>query len=58
MLTPTDIIFVLEYARDELFNYIVANGRMAEPKVRRSFQQSAFYPILLHLLMLILTCVM
>jgi len=37
--TPTDIIFVLEYARDELFNYIVANGRMPEPKARRFFQQ-------------------
>ena len=37
--TPTDIIFVLEYAGGELFNYIVANGRMPEPRVRRFFQQ-------------------
>ncbi|KDR86014.1 hypothetical protein GALMADRAFT_205245 [Galerina marginata CBS 339.88] len=37
--TPTDIIFVLEYAGGELFNYIVANGRMDEPRARRFFQQ-------------------
>ncbi|KAF9011448.1 kinase-like domain-containing protein [Cyathus striatus] len=37
--TPTDIIFVLEYAGGELFNYIVANGRMPEPRARRFFQQ-------------------
>ncbi|KIY64182.1 Pkinase-domain-containing protein [Cylindrobasidium torrendii FP15055 ss-10] len=37
--TPTDIIFVLEYASGELFNYIVANGRMPEPQARRFFQQ-------------------
>ncbi|TFY77104.1 hypothetical protein EWM64_g6909 [Hericium alpestre] len=37
--TPTDIIIVLEYAGGELFNYIVANGRMAEPQARRFFQQ-------------------
>ncbi|KAL4068848.1 kinase-like domain-containing protein [Scleroderma yunnanense] len=37
--TPTDIIIVLEYAGGELFNYIVANGRMPEPRVRRFFQQ-------------------
>ncbi|KAF9547781.1 Pkinase-domain-containing protein, partial [Agrocybe pediades] len=37
--TSTDIIFVLEYAGGELFNYIVANGRMEEPKARRFFQQ-------------------
>ncbi|GLB43723.1 putative non-specific serine threonine protein kinase [Lyophyllum shimeji] len=37
--TPTDIIFVLEYAGGELFNYIVANGRMPEPQARRFFQQ-------------------
>ncbi|KAF8225164.1 Pkinase-domain-containing protein [Tricholoma matsutake] len=37
--TPTDIIFVLEYAGGELFNYIVANGRMSEPQARRFFQQ-------------------
>ncbi|KAI0354686.1 CAMK/CAMKL/AMPK protein kinase [Trametes cingulata] len=37
--TPTDIIIVLEYAGGELFNYIVANGRMSEPQARRFFQQ-------------------
>ncbi|KAG2022382.1 CAMK/CAMK1 protein kinase [Coprinopsis cinerea AmutBmut pab1-1] len=37
--TPTDIIFVLEYAGGELFNYIVANGRMSEAQARRFFQQ-------------------
>lgn len=37
--TPTDIIFVLEYAGGELFNYIVANGRMPEKQARRFFQQ-------------------
>ncbi|KAG6809896.1 hypothetical protein H0H92_014215 [Tricholoma furcatifolium] len=37
--TPTDIIFVLEYAGGELFNFIVANGRMQEPQARRFFQQ-------------------
>ncbi|KAL0574679.1 Protein kinase [Marasmius crinis-equi] len=39
IFTPTDIIFVLEYAGGELFNYIVANGRMPEPRARRFFQQ-------------------
>jgi len=37
--TPTDIIFVLEYAGGELFNFIVAHGRMPEPRARRFFQQ-------------------
>ena len=37
--TPTDIIIVLEFAGGELFNYIVANGRMPEPEARRFFQQ-------------------
>ncbi|KIJ13810.1 hypothetical protein PAXINDRAFT_100499, partial [Paxillus involutus ATCC 200175] len=37
--TPTDIIIVLEYAGGELFNYIVANGRMPEPRARKFFQQ-------------------
>ncbi|KAI0778865.1 snf 1 [Trametes elegans] len=37
--TATDIIIVLEYAGGELFNYIVANGRMSEPQARRFFQQ-------------------
>ncbi|KAI0033335.1 CAMK/CAMKL/AMPK protein kinase [Vararia minispora EC-137] len=37
--THTDIIIVLEYAGGELFNYIVANGRMTESQARRFFQQ-------------------
>ncbi|CAL1694766.1 unnamed protein product [Somion occarium] len=37
--TPTDIIIVLEFAGGELFNYIVANGRMPEAQARRFFQQ-------------------
>ncbi|KAJ6489635.1 snf 1 [Mycena vitilis] len=37
--TPTDIIFVLEYAEGELFNYIVQNGRLTEDVGRRFFQQ-------------------
>ncbi len=37
--TPTDIIFVLEYAKGELFNYIVKYGRMQEPRARLFFQQ-------------------
>lgn len=37
--TPTDIIMVLEYAGGELFDYIVKNGKMAESKARRFFQQ-------------------
>ena len=37
--TPTDIIIVLEFAGGELFNYIVANGRMSETMARRFFQQ-------------------
>ncbi|KAF6742784.1 kinase-like domain-containing protein [Ephemerocybe angulata] len=37
--TPTDIIFVLEYAGGELFNYIVTHGRMSEQRARRFFQQ-------------------
>ncbi|EGN93677.1 hypothetical protein SERLA73DRAFT_97615 [Serpula lacrymans var. lacrymans S7.3] len=37
--TPTDIIIVLEFAGGELFNYIVANGRMPEHRARRFFQQ-------------------
>ncbi|THU88241.1 Pkinase-domain-containing protein [Dendrothele bispora CBS 962.96] len=39
IFTATDIIFVLEYAGGELFNYIVANGRMPEPQARKFFQQ-------------------
>ncbi|KAF5345498.1 hypothetical protein D9757_013510 [Collybiopsis confluens] len=37
--TQTDIIFVLEFAGGELFNYIVQNGRMEESRARRFFQQ-------------------
>ncbi|KAF8823538.1 hypothetical protein HHX47_DHR10000344 [Lentinula edodes] len=37
--TPTDVVFVLEYAGGELFNYIVQNGRMEEKRARRFFQQ-------------------
>ncbi|KAF8640430.1 hypothetical protein AX17_000095 [Amanita inopinata Kibby_2008] len=37
--TPSDIIFVLEYAGGELFNYIVHNGRLPESRARRFFQQ-------------------
>ena len=37
--TPTDIIIVLEFAGGELFEYIVANGRMTESVARRFFQQ-------------------
>ncbi|KXN86004.1 Carbon catabolite-derepressing protein kinase [Leucoagaricus sp. SymC.cos] len=37
--TPTDIIFVMEFAGGELFNYIVSNGRMPESRARRFFQQ-------------------
>ncbi|GJJ15022.1 hypothetical protein Clacol_009295 [Clathrus columnatus] len=37
--TPTHIIIVLEYVGGELFDFIVNNGRMAEPQARRLFQQ-------------------
>ncbi|KAK7063698.1 Non-specific serine/threonine protein kinase [Favolaschia claudopus] len=37
--TETDIIFVLEYASGELFNYIVQHGRLSEDVGRRFFQQ-------------------
>jgi len=37
--TPADIIVVLEFAGGDLFEYIVANGRMTEPVARRFFQQ-------------------
>ena len=36
---PTEIIMVLEYAGGELFDYIVQNGKMAEDKARKFFQQ-------------------
>ncbi|KAF9031015.1 Pkinase-domain-containing protein [Hymenopellis radicata] len=40
VISTTDyIIFVLEYAPGELFNHIVAHGRMSEDKARRFFQQ-------------------
>ncbi|KAL2175822.1 kinase-like domain-containing protein [Thermothelomyces heterothallicus CBS 202.75] len=37
--TPTEIIMVLEYAGGELFDYIVAHGKMQESEARRFFQQ-------------------
>ena len=37
--TPQEIIMVLEYAGNELFDYLVKHGRMLEPKARRFFQQ-------------------
>lgn len=37
--TPTEIIMVLEYAGDELFDYIVTHGKMKEKEARRFFQQ-------------------
>ncbi|CDS06508.1 Putative Related to SNF1-carbon cataboliteFT derepressing ser/thr protein kinase [Lichtheimia ramosa] len=39
IVTPTDIIMVIEYAGGELFNYIVEKGRMSEDDARRFFQQ-------------------
>ncbi len=39
MTTPTDIIMVMEYAGNELFNYIVDKGRMPEDQARKFFQQ-------------------
>ncbi|KAL1839338.1 hypothetical protein VTJ49DRAFT_1634 [Mycothermus thermophilus] len=37
--TTTEIIMVLEYAGGELFDYIVAHGKMQENEARRFFQQ-------------------
>lgn len=37
--TSTDIIMVIEYAGQELFEYIVNKGRMEEHEARRFFQQ-------------------
>ncbi|WRT65192.1 uncharacterized protein IL334_002135 [Kwoniella shivajii] len=39
--TPTDVIMVMEYAGEELFNYIVSKGKhgMSEEEARRFFQQ-------------------
>ncbi|KAF2786623.1 Pkinase-domain-containing protein [Melanomma pulvis-pyrius CBS 109.77] len=37
--TATEIIMVLEYAGFELFDYIVNNGKLAEPQARKFFQQ-------------------
>jgi len=36
---PGEIVMVLEYAGGELFDYIVQNGKMAEDKARKFFQQ-------------------
>ena len=36
---PGEIVMVLEYAGGELFDYIVQNGKMAEGKARKFFQQ-------------------
>ena len=36
---PSEIVMVLEYAGGELFDYIVQNGKMAEDKARKFFQQ-------------------
>ncbi|CCG81440.1 SNF1-like protein kinase ssp2 [Taphrina deformans PYCC 5710] len=37
--TPTDIIMSIEYAGNELFDYIVKTGKMGEEEARRFFQQ-------------------
>ncbi|EDN94552.1 hypothetical protein SS1G_10426 [Sclerotinia sclerotiorum 1980 UF-70] len=37
--TPHEIIMVLEYAGNELFDYIVQHGKMREDEARRFFQQ-------------------
>lgn len=37
--TPQEIIMVLEYAGNELFDYLVKHGKMPEAKARRFFQQ-------------------
>ncbi|CAK5274868.1 unnamed protein product [Mycena citricolor] len=37
--TPEDIVFVLEYAEGELFDYIARHGRLEEDTARRFFQQ-------------------
>ncbi|KKY13417.1 putative serine threonine protein kinase snf1p [Diplodia seriata] len=37
--TPSEIIMVLEYAGIELFDHIVAHGKMSEEKARKFFQQ-------------------
>ncbi len=39
MSTPTEVIMVMEYAGNELFNYIVERGRMSEDDGRKFFQQ-------------------
>ena len=39
LATPTEIIMVMEYAGNELFNYVVERGRMPEDEARRFFQQ-------------------
>lgn len=37
--TPSDIIMSIEYAGNELFDYIVKRGKMGEEEARRFFQQ-------------------
>ncbi|KAI9753340.1 MAG: hypothetical protein M4579_005198 [Chaenotheca gracillima] len=37
--TPSEIIMVLEYAGQELFEYLVTNGKINEESARRFFQQ-------------------
>jgi len=39
IMTTTDIVLVLEYAQDELFNIIERGGRMSEASARPYFQQ-------------------
>lgn len=39
LTTPRDIIMVMEYAKDELFNYIVENGKLSSDEARKFFQQ-------------------
>ena len=39
LITPTEIIMVMEYANGELFNLIVRNGKMSDGDARKLFQQ-------------------
>jgi len=38
--TPTDVIMVMEYAGEELFNYIVAKGKGGVRRQRMQLTQS------------------